>query len=270
MKKILVPIDFSNASHYGLAYAEWLSLKFDAKVIALNICPEEEYEETLPGKAVEVFKQKQTADKLKAIKRFTAHYPNESNRNLVRVERECFVQPGATITGGILKFAEENEIDIIVIGTRTKHNLWHQLFGSVSTELVKNASIPVCVVPEGTPFDGIKNIALATDFDLQDDRALTNIRRIAEELGAKVHQVFVNTKRTMPKEEIWETNSAEVNMVNQRVVITGLQNYLEKHSIDLLAVSIPDRPFLQNLFRRSLSKQLVLTAKIPLLVFHNQ
>ena len=50
------------------------------------------------------------------------------------------------IAGGILGFAEENNIDLIVIGTRGRSGFKRLLLGSVASHVVTYAHCPVLVV----------------------------------------------------------------------------------------------------------------------------
>src|SRR5215469_1423466 len=50
------------------------------------------------------------------------------------------------ISGGILNFAEENNIDLIVIGTRGKSGFKRLLLGSVASHVVTYAHCPMLVV----------------------------------------------------------------------------------------------------------------------------
>jgi nucleotide-binding universal stress UspA family protein len=50
------------------------------------------------------------------------------------------------ISGGILDFAQENNIDLIVIGTRGRSGFKRLLLGSVASHVVTYAHCPVLVV----------------------------------------------------------------------------------------------------------------------------
>jgi nucleotide-binding universal stress UspA family protein len=50
------------------------------------------------------------------------------------------------IAGGILDFAEENNIDLIVIGTRGRSGFKRLLLGSVASHVTTYAHCPVLVV----------------------------------------------------------------------------------------------------------------------------
>ncbi|WP_254838559.1 universal stress protein [Natronomonas marina] len=49
---------------------------------------------------------------------------------------------------GILEYAEENDVDLIVMGTRGRAGLERRLLGSVSDRVVRLAEIPVLTVPD--------------------------------------------------------------------------------------------------------------------------
>ena len=66
--------------------------------------------------------------------------------------RAAGVDVAATATDGppvrvILEYAEDNEIDLVVMGTRGRSGLERQLLGSVTENVVRHADVPVCCVP---------------------------------------------------------------------------------------------------------------------------
>jgi len=53
----------------------------------------------------------------------------------------------------IVRYARENQIDLIVVGTHGRSGLMHSLIGSVAERVVRKASCPVLTVrPEGHQF----------------------------------------------------------------------------------------------------------------------
>lgn len=75
-----------------------------------------------------------------------------------RRKMEQFVQthfPDAQATGrvlvgdaadAIIKYARENMIDLIIMGTHGRRGLEHAIFGSVAEKVVKNSPVPVLTV----------------------------------------------------------------------------------------------------------------------------
>lgn len=271
MKKILVPVDFSKASKHALQYAEWLAQSIDAKVIALYVYTEEDAE--LSETSRELFER----HLLVRLKRFATLYPNKHEDNIMRLKApECSTYKG-NVVEGILKKSKEEAIDLVIMGTRAKHNLWEHLMGSVSYSLVTQSVCPVLVVPEGTVFQVIKHIAFATEHFLEEGKVVHDLDQIARSLQAKVHPFFINqfpAALSTAKEEIWPTSAAalypSITMVRSQSVEEGIMDYLTAHRTDILAMYLPQRTSLENIFHISATKKQILSPKIPILVLKDQ
>ena len=48
----------------------------------------------------------------------------------------------------IVKFAREEKIDIIVMGTHGKTGIGHVFFGSIAEKVIRNSPFPVFVIPD--------------------------------------------------------------------------------------------------------------------------
>lgn len=274
MKKIVVPIDFSPAARYGFEYAEWLSLPFLTDITALHVATPPQYEETLSPNFIEQFKQDKKNAIEQHLKRFTTPYPDHQDEALTRIKNlQCETHFGE-IVPEILQASEAMGADLIVIGTRKKHNIWDHLFGSVTTQLIEKSAIPILVIPEGCAFHSIKQIAFATAISGSEPPILDYLADLAKQLSAAVKQVYVNT---MPydlfdnKEEIWElssstTSTQKVNMVRDPNVEKGLDFFVEQHRIDLLAMMIPKRSKLEQYWHKSSTKKMAYKTHLPLLL----
>jgi nucleotide-binding universal stress UspA family protein len=63
-----------------------------------------------------------------------------------KIEIKAEIISSINIAGGILDYAEENNIDLIVIGTRGKSGFKRLLLGSVASHVVTYAHCTVLVV----------------------------------------------------------------------------------------------------------------------------
>jgi nucleotide-binding universal stress UspA family protein len=68
----------------------------------------------------------------------------KANEKDIHIETEII--SSKDISGGILDFAEENNIDLIVIGTRGRSGFKRLLLGSVASHVVTYAHCPVLVI----------------------------------------------------------------------------------------------------------------------------
>jgi nucleotide-binding universal stress UspA family protein len=67
------------------------------------------------------------------------------NADEKKVQIKTEIIPSINIAGGILDYAEENNIDLIVIGTRGRSGFKRLLLGSVASHVVTYAHCPVFV-----------------------------------------------------------------------------------------------------------------------------
>jgi len=108
--KILVAIDSSDASMDAADYATSMSQRYNAELYALHVIHAD----------VDLYGPHETSE-------FTRNMRNEGEKYLDKVkvkanEKDIQIKTeiisSKNIAGGILAFAEENNIDLIVIGTR--------------------------------------------------------------------------------------------------------------------------------------------------------
>ncbi len=275
MKKILVPIDFSAASRAGFDSALQISASTQAEIFTLNI-----YQKVANNYTPDVsLSMQQEIEKKRAAKllEFTGNYPNLGSSGTPSKPTIHYAIRCGDVVKEIMAASLENDIDLIIIGTKSKHNLWEYLFGSVSTNLIKKAAKPVLIVPEGLPVKKPKNIAFANDF-LVDEPPLKYLENFADLFGSTIQQVHVNI---LPRdfsdlrEEVVEASGGDyekekfkyTTIIRDTSITKGLDFFIETHQIDLLALYLPQRTFAENLLHRSISKQLALKSQIPMLIF---
>jgi nucleotide-binding universal stress UspA family protein len=137
LKRILVPIDFSETSDAALRYGAELARRFSARLWLLHV-PEH------PGEAAEaeypigLFETMHNAahDRL-------SHLLSDEERH--ELQPECAMRLG-TPWEEIVRHAKEHEIDLIVMGTHGREGVARVLLGSVAEKVVRKASCPVLTV----------------------------------------------------------------------------------------------------------------------------
>ena len=140
-KNILFPIDFSECSEKVFPYALEMAQKFDAKLRLLFVARDISYLSTV--------------DVAWELLRNTVAEVARAGEN--RMEAFCDKQlsdfpnyESKVVTGDpaeeIVKFANEQGIDLIVMGTHGRKGLDRTLMGSVADHVIKNASAPVLTI----------------------------------------------------------------------------------------------------------------------------
>ncbi|WP_295723327.1 universal stress protein [uncultured Methanobrevibacter sp.] len=139
-KKILLPTDGSKYSQKAEEHAIFLAEKTDAEIFALSVI-ENNFSIGLPEDSVDEINQllkdetKENLSKVNELK-------DQLNNNIKITPLLKEGSPAAVI----LDVAEEENIDLIVIGSSGKSGFDRFLMGSVASKVVKSAKCSVLVV----------------------------------------------------------------------------------------------------------------------------
>jgi nucleotide-binding universal stress UspA family protein len=137
-KLILSPLDFSDPSHEALDTAAALASKFGAEMLLVHVVP------MLPSPAA-VFSE---AEFEQALHKDAVQRLNELSQKLAAKGLKVRSEVGTANDVGmeIIRIAENNGADLIVIATHGMTG-WRRLaFGSVTEKVVRLASGPVLVL----------------------------------------------------------------------------------------------------------------------------
>ena len=172
---------------------------------------------------------------------------------------------------------EKRPIDLIVFGSKGSNTFKQLILGSNTSRLVRLTKCPLLVIPESINFQKPKKIVFATDleecrFEKHFERLLNTIRFFGAEL--LILNVF---KKTKPDSRIFEElmNNHLHDIphsfyyVNNADPASGITSFLTEQRSDMLALIERPGNLLVKLFRQSVTNQLALSAKMPMLIFHS-
>lgn len=141
--KVLVAVDGSEASMDAAKYATQIAVRYRADLIVLYVILTDI---TIFGPDtpthINVLKQ-QAQEVLDKVKELSAATIGDSGTK-VGIRTEFVGSPSAV--GGIAGFAEKEEVDLIVVGTRGRSGFKKLLLGSVASGVVNYSHCPVLVV----------------------------------------------------------------------------------------------------------------------------
>jgi len=136
LRRIVVPIDFSEPSLHALQFAALLAAQSGAALLPVYVAEHVVYfDETLAFPEHHVLEQMKEKLAQLAREQINAEVPV-----FPHVEKG---KPWAEI----IRLAEQHEADLIVLGTHGRTGLQHWLLGSTAERVVQHASCPVLVVP---------------------------------------------------------------------------------------------------------------------------
>ena len=153
MSKILVAIDGSSYSMDAAHHAIMLSLQHDAQLVLMHVLyPMEihpsfqiyEFIQPIPIKEWIEIRKIDIQKWFDNIKKKIAEYSSGGINKKIDMKFEIIVS--TSIVSSILDYAEKENVDLIVVGTRGRSSIKKLLLGSTALGLVTYASCPVTVV----------------------------------------------------------------------------------------------------------------------------
>ena len=140
IKSILVPSDFSECSDGALRYALALNETFGARLHLVHVVQDPYTQPWAPEAFTAPLGDMLTEWLAQARTRLSEEVP-EAHRHSALVTT-VIGSPSAEI----VRYAEEQAIDLIVIGTHGRGPIGHALLGSVTERVVRKAPCPVLTV----------------------------------------------------------------------------------------------------------------------------
>ena len=139
LKKILCPIDFSEHSFTALKIADEMAKIFHAELFLVHVITPIPSVPTPPHPLV--------FDVLKYQDSLEVHSKKSlddiaKNRISSGIKVQQIVALGDPATE-IIKIADENDVNLIVVATHGRTGLGHMIFGSVAEKIIRHASCPV-------------------------------------------------------------------------------------------------------------------------------
>ncbi|MGB4774712.1 MAG: universal stress protein [Daejeonella sp.] len=214
----------------------------------------------------------------------------DSLNKITRIKEELqqIINPATSIEGYTdqrsLEFAlrsivDSERIDMVVIGVKHKSLLDKFLFENTTGILIKECAVPLLLIPEIYKFKTISKIGFACDLeDLNNSStSLEFIKKYANFLNAQLYVVHVAKEgKAQSSDEIIRKMSKLYNLqneakpiyhfINDEDVADGIFKFIREHQIDLLMAIPKKHSFIERLFNRSVTKELLSDTSIPLLI----
>lgn len=278
VQKILFPTDFSETAQNAFRHALVLADQWEADIQLLHAVYPEYAPTDLP-----VMSTKATRDKVSfaesALKSFTEMGITQVQMGY-SFQRAPVVQSDVEIgspVGIINRIADRDSIDLIVMGTKGKHNALERTLGSVTTGVIEGAPCSVLVVPEEAPMNTAKSVAYAADLSETDAFYVWKAGQLLKPFSPIMHIVHVQNGQTTNEyidiEElkgVFADNVPALQLQFHEIegdsVTDTLDEFIEMRNIDMLVMFAPHHNLLRRLFHRSNTKKMAMETHVPLLL----
>ena len=149
LKRILVPIDFSETSEAAVRYGVALGRAFEATLHLLHAAVRHELQVMVERqRVIDLFLGQDAGTKSppNAAHELLAPLLTADEQHDVRAEYVLRASGSGGPYAEIVRYARERDIDLIVMGTHGRGFVAHMLMGSVAEKVVRGAPCPVLTV----------------------------------------------------------------------------------------------------------------------------
>jgi nucleotide-binding universal stress UspA family protein len=290
IKKILVPVDYSECSSFASRYAVKIACIVGAEVKFFHTYYSPAFDLIELAGAVQAQSQlrEEVTSNLEESERATAESFIQRMKDYVK---ECEIQPipfGYEIAPGvpedeIIRFSEDYKPDLVIMGTHGKGTGVHAIMGSVTASVINRISLPIMAIPEKYTFVGeknVKNVIYVTDFDESDFLSLRKLMNLTEQLDLDIHCVHIgDNPRAWDKvkmeglmeyfKKAYGKTQVTYSFIQQKNLLEDLDKLIREKNINIISLTSYRRNIIEKLFKTSITKKLFYHTGIPLLVFHS-
>lgn len=286
-RKILIATDGSEASEKAADFGIEILRFSEAKVYAVYVIDTTSYG-SIP---MDEIWSKEGYEQFEKMGREATSYVEERAK-AAGMEAESVLLNGNPAEE-LVNFAEEQNIDLIIVGSLGKGGFERFVLGSVSEKVVKHAKIPVLVVRERKEEKLYRKILIATDGSKASEKAANFGIEIAKLSGAKIYAVYVidiTYYDSMLMDETWkkeeyerfkkighiatsfvEETAKSAGMEAESILLKGnsvekIVDFAEKQEVDMIVVGSLGKSGIERFVLGSVSGKVVRHAKVPVLV----
>jgi len=214
--KILIPTDFSVQAEYAYLLVKNLQSKMPMDIHFLHVLSVPDTVTMDATGKIETcgeidvsYVEKQQQIALRNLANYSTAYGSETNTHLLL----------GKVTDTILKFSEEQKIDLIVMGTKGAWGLKEKLSGSEAQMVARRSPTPVLSLMCDRSDLQIRNILMVHDFNKPSDENLNLLKKLVRAFSARVHLLQITSGDTQV-----EQSSATDNM-KSFAAINGIENF---------------------------------------------
>lgn len=274
MKKIIIPVDFSQHSEYALETGAVLAKQHNAELIVMHMLELSESIFSTSGSE----KSEETAFMLMVTNKEFEKFLDKPYLEGLSVTP---IIKHHKVLKEVSEVASSEQADLVIMGSRG-HSEHDGIFtGSNTEKVVRYSNTPVLVVKSKPSSVNFKNVVLGCDFNEESIPSVKNAIETLNKLSDKVTLLHVNLPNLsfLSTDEINEKvadffklsqlNEKDLNIAytSDHMVEDGVLNYARREGADAVSIITHGRTGLSHFFGGSISEDLVNHSKLPVITF---
>lgn len=298
LRKILVPTDFSASADQAFAYALDLARRHGADIHLLHVIGAIEGDAYSPLRhSPEAHIRQETPDKIAYdLLQSTIDKYDTEGIAIERVKRH-----GSAVAALLLKYAQAEGVDLIVMGTHGRQGVQHFIMGSVAERVVRQAPCAVLTVreqqdasfPKEAGAFQIQRILVPVDFSEHAEALLHTAQTLAVAYGAQldllhvieaplfvgIYSGLVTANDLMPEvgkhalarlQHLWEQEGSEEVQAKLHIeeghAAAHIVDFAERVGSDLVVIASQGRSGIAHFLIGSVAERVVRAAPCPVLI----
>jgi nucleotide-binding universal stress UspA family protein len=241
MKRILVPVDFSDYSIEALKIAAQIAKKNKCQIILLHLLE-------LPHQGTDAFGNGNSIPEI-------VFFKNKAIEKLEELMDSAFLQglevfesiEFKKVDEGIVDASTKNHVDLIVMGSHGTSGFNELLVGSNTEKIVRYSKIPVLVIKKGTKEFNPTHFVFATDFSKETKKPFRRMLEFAKVFQSKLYIVTICTPASFKVTHIIEKISEDflanfdienysTHIYNDTNIENGILNFANSVNADLIGM----------------------------------
>jgi nucleotide-binding universal stress UspA family protein len=275
MKKIIVPIDFSEQSEYALRTAAKLAKKNKSEILAIHMLEMSEVFLT----QTDTEQQQKAVFFLKLVeKKFKSFLEKEYLKNI----KVTPIVKHFKVFSELNDVAKEHDADLIIMGSHGTSGVKEFFIGSNTERVVRYSDVPVLVVKNDISNTDFGTVVFVTNFEETCVKPYLNATKMFDKLGTKLMLLYVNLPNELFRSSVEiekkiadflmkaDGNLDKMNDVAYQAdysVEQGVINYSNKVGADLIAIPTHGRKGISHFFAGSIGEDLVNHSSLPVITF---
>ena len=270
MRKILVATDFSNDAAHAMLYALDLAVKTDAQIEVFHVLFPSQGSENAAYNAFWI------EDYMNARKNALANWVDgyKKRKEYSHLSIKNSIQVGFPVPL-ICDKAEDDQVDLIVMGTHGATGFSGSVLGSVAAGVIARSKVPMVTVPKKSTLKEGSNLVLATDFRFRfADSSFSIIRDFLKMQNAKLKVVHINDidkgkgheKAELRLQERFEESHVDFHYLVDTDVVRAITHFAESVDASALVAVHHEHGLMHKVFYRSVSEELATNLSIPVII----
>lgn len=272
MKNILIPIDFTKVSFNAIKYA--LKAFKSAHITLLNVTPPSLNTTEIKYSLLNRVRTEENIllDEVRRLIKLELDLDEIPKNFTIEIKKGEVIKQ-------IEKYTVEYDIDTIIMGTRDKYDLYDKIIGTTSLAVIKKLKVPVYLIPKNIEYRPFKRVIVASDHHILSSSLGKKIKKwnasynayirffhikdsendFIKETDRLIQDLFDDSDPTF----IFDLQQKEGTNIGPMII-----NEAKEFKADLI-ISMPEKQnFINALFIKSVTKELIQNSTIPLLFIH--